>query len=185
MRFVNLVCAAALCGGVGLLATSASAERLNNEYDIIDSKTDDNFCFVGAEGIEFFAGGDVSGPGNGNVVNTIVYFTPTPTNANANSKKIAVKQNGFSTLDFLADNVSVSDGPQVVEKCNVNGNVSDPKFKGKVTVSCKGDNLNSILDANDVASFQAAFGGNPRVKIKVNQNTQKWSLKITCNGDVD
>lgn len=184
MRVLSFVVAACLCSGVAF-AGGLTTDRLDNTYDIIDSKTANNFCFVGAEGTSFEAGGDVTGTGTGGLSNTIVYGTPFPTNASANDKKISVKSGTFSTLNFLIDGATVSGGAQSVEKCNVSGSVNANKLTGKVQVNCSGTNLNTILDANEVASFQTAFTDNKRVKIKTNQNSGKWSISITCNGDVD
>ncbi len=149
----------------------------------IESSADpnNNTCVVGADGTVFAVFGDVQGGTTPVVV--IHYDTPQPTSVSRNTKKISVKQNQFSTLDVLFDGVSVTGGPQPIQKCSVSGSVNTTKSTGKTKVSCSGKNLFGGLTANQAGTVQSAFNGNKNVKFKLNTNG-KWSLSIKCSGDV-
>jgi hypothetical protein len=190
MRVLRFVTAASLSAGLALTAGGARAASpvISGSWEVVDEKEANNFCDLFFEndgdtivGID----GSVSGIGTGGLVNEILYFTPEVSNASRNSKSANVKQGSFSELDFRIDGATVSGGFQEVEKCSVSESVNPGKGKGNAKVTCKGDNLNAILDANEVASFQTAFSSSKRVKIKTNTNKGTWSLSITCKGTID
>ncbi|MGH9889358.1 MAG: hypothetical protein ACREBE_27735, partial [bacterium] len=162
MRVLRFVTAASLCAGLALTAghARAASEAISGSWEVIDEKESGNFCelFFENDGDTIVGvDGSVTGTGTGGDTDTIFYFTPEVTNASRNSKSATVKQSSFSELDFRINGTSVSGGFQSIEKCSINQSVNPGKGKGNAKVSCKGDNLNSILDANEVASFQTAF----------------------------
>jgi hypothetical protein len=164
---------------------SQAVSTLVDGFYFIESTDDpnNNTCEVGVSGGRFEAFGDVTGVGTAGQIVRISYDTPSPTNASRNDKQVSVKQTKFSTLQIRFDGVSATGGPVSVENCSVNGSANAVKLTGSVSVSCKTDTLFALLTPNQVGSLLAAFNGNKKVKVKVNTNTLKGSLSISCSGD--
>jgi hypothetical protein len=160
------------------------ASTLSDGFFFIESTNDpnNNNCEVGANGGEFEAFGDIRGVGTADQPVRIHYDAPQPTSASRSDKKISVKQNKFSTLDIFFDGTSATGGPVSVEKCSVDGSANTAMLTGLVSVNCKADALFALLTANQIASMQTAFSGNPKVKISINKKS-KGSLSIRCGGD--
>jgi activator of HSP90 ATPase len=112
----------------------------------------------------------------------ISYDTPNPTSTSRSEKQVSVKQNKFSTLEIRFDGVTATGGPVSVEKCSINGSANAVKLTGSVSANCSTDTLFALLTPAEIASIQAAFNGNKRVKLKVNANTLKGSVSIKCSG---
>jgi hypothetical protein len=184
MRALQLALAAFL-----LAASTAGAQRLDGTFAIVDdSEPSEDFAYVVLVGTDFYVDGLVQGVGTDGDAVEIGYITETPTRVDVDDAQGRVRQHRFSTLaieiesEVLERNVDLSISP---EKCSIDGKVNVPKAKGSVTVSCSGDDIFAELSANQLASIQAAFANSTNVKIKVNSDGSKGSLRITLKGVAD
>ena len=189
MRMTKTALAFSLVAGLALFAQTARAgtsSDLAEGFWAITNTNDpnNNFCEVGSDGGFFETFGSIFGSAQKTSVE-VRYDTPEPTSVSRNSKKIAVKQSQFATLNVLFNGTSVSGGTRTVQKCKVSGSVNTTtgKEKGSVSVGCSGSDITDVLSANDATLVQSAFSGAPGVKFKVNINNGKWSLSIKCKGD--
>ena len=164
---------------------SQAVSTLVNNFYFIESSNDpnNNTCEVGVSGGRFEAFGDVVGVGTAGQIVRISYDTPNPTSASRNDKQVTVKQNKFSTLQIRFDGVSATGGPVSVENCSVNGSANAVKLTGSVSANCSTDTLFALLTPNQIGSVLAAFNGNKKVKVKVNTNSLKGSISISCSGE--
>jgi hypothetical protein len=192
MRLVRTVLAASLCAGLALTAGNARAgapvnDRIDGDFIVDDDVNGANEAVVEIDGTTFSVSGSVFGVGTAGDDVEIQFFTPQPSNASANDKKGNVKQNKFSQITFLIESdVAARDLDLTVtpEKCAVNGNVNVNAGNGNVTAKCSGDNLYQAISADQLASIQAAFLDQQRVKIKVNGNdAAKGSVSIQIKGE--
>jgi hypothetical protein len=188
MRLPKSVLAAALCGGLFLAASDASAQRLDGVFVVLgDNEPQEDVAFVSLLGTEFVVDGRLEGVGTDGDDVEIDYFTDTPTRIDVDDEQGRVQQNRFSTLQILID----SDVPERnlnllirPEKCSIDAKVNVPKAKGSVTVSCSGDDIFAGVSASQLASIQAAFANAKNVKIKVNSDGSKGSLVIKLKGPI-
>lgn len=176
-----------LVAGLAFFAQSAragAASPLAEGFWIIDNTNDpnNNTCETGSDGGFFETFGLILGSAQKTNVE-VQYDTPQPTSTSRNQKSIKSKQGSFSTLNVLFDGVTVSGGDVVIEKCSVSGEVNTVKGTGSCSVSCSGDDITQVLDANEATLVQSAFDQAPNIKFKVNVNNGHWSLKIKTKGD--
>jgi hypothetical protein len=182
--------ATSLSLGLGLTAGTAFAgaanTRLDGDFVVEDSVNGDNEAAVEINGTDWNVQGGVFGTGTAGDEVAIFFSTPEPNNVNANDKTGSVRQNKFSRLNFVIESdVAARDLNLEVfpEKCKVDGKVNLNAENGNVTAKCQGDNLYANVTADQLASLQAAFLDQQRVKIKVNGNdAAKGSLSITIKG---
>ena len=132
-------------------------------------------------GTAFVVHGTVRGVGTAGQVVTIDYGAAQPTTTSRDSTKATVRQSQFAVLNVSFDGVSAT-GKLIVQNCSVSGSVNTKTMTGSASLGCKGTDLFAVLNADQIASLQAAFNGRRDTKIKVNRNASKWSLSIACRG---
>jgi hypothetical protein len=174
----------ALSAGVALAGAPAKT-RINGDFVVQDSLYPGDVAVVEIDLTIHDVSGFVSGPGTEGDVVVVSFFTPAPNDLRANDKKGSVVQSSYSQLLFsissAARNLSLTVAP---EQCSVRGRTSVTSQKGGVNVKCSGENLFEEVRADQLASIQAAFQGNKRVKVKVSRsNPAKGSISIHIEGD--
>jgi hypothetical protein len=187
MRVTKFLAAASLVAGMAFFAQSAhagAASPLADGFWVIENANDpnNNTCETGSDGSFFETFGSVFGSAQKTAVE-VRYDTPQATSASRNQKSISAKQGSFSTLNVLFNGTTVSGGDVVIQKCSVSGSVNTVKATGSCSVSCSGDDITQVLDANEATLTESAFASTPNVKFKVNVNNGHWSLKIKTKGD--
>ena len=173
----------ALFAGVALAAAADS--RIDGDFVVQDSRYPGDIAVVEIDGTIHDVSGFVSGSGTEGDAVVVSFFTPAPNTLSANDKKGSVKQSKFSRLLFSitspARNLDLTVEP---EKCSVEGTTNPTSQKGSVNVRCSDANLFQAITADQLASINAAFLGDKRVKIKVNgNNAAKGSISIQIKGD--
>jgi hypothetical protein len=191
MRMTKTALAFSLVAGMVLIAQSARAgsgviSDLAEGFWAMENQNDpnNNICETGSDGGFFETFGSIFGSAQKTAVR-VDYDTPQPTSVSRNKTTIKTNQNKFSTLNVLFNGTTVSGGPQIVEKCTVNGSVNTTagKEKGNVSVNCSGSDVTQVLSADNATLVQSAFSDSPNIKFKVNVNNGHWSLSIKCKGD--
>jgi len=169
-------------------AGTALAQRIDGSFFFEDETTP---SLAGAaiviDGTDFAIDGSVRGVGTADDEVQIIYIAALPTKANADDKQGRVRQSGFSTLAFIIDSEAPERDLDLVispEKCSVDGKVNVVKDEGKVTVACSASDLFAGMTPDQIASIQAAFLDNPKVKIKVDSDGSKGSVKISSKGEI-
>ena len=194
MRLFRFGAALALTAGLSLAAGSASAgitaQRINGEFDLADDVAPGgtNTATVEIEGTDFGVEGQVSGTGTAGDQVAILYETPLPTSASANDKNGKVQQSKFTELHFLLVPVLVGGSGNAAldltvapEKCKAVASVTPADGKGKVTVTCSGENIFLNISGSQLDSFIAAFLDRKDVNINVSQTGSTGSLTIKLN----
>jgi hypothetical protein len=188
MRVLRIATRCALAFAFATSAGTAHAQRIDDLF-FFEDETDPELAgaAIRIEGTDFAVEGSVRGIGTAGDEVQIIYVAAQPTKANADDEQGRVRQSGFSTLVFFIDSdVPERDLDLVIspEKCSIDGKVNVAKDQGKVTVDCSASDLFAGMTADQIASIQAAFLDNPKVKIKVNSDGAKGSLKISSKGEL-
>ena len=166
-------------------AGAPAGSRIDGDFVVQDNQYPGDIAVVEIDGIIHDVSGFVSGSGTEGDAVVISFVTPLPNSLSATDKKGSVKQSKFSQLLFAITsperNLNLTVTP---EKCSVAGKTNPTSQKGSVSVKCSADDLFQDITADQLASIQAAFLGDKRVKIKVGgSNTAKGSLSIQIKGD--
>ncbi len=189
MRVMRYACAVSLSAGIALSAGSAFAGAPGSDifegfWTIEDSKEPNTVqCTLEMFDTDLSSNVVADGVGTGGAIVVIDVFSTEPTDTNRDTKQGRVRQDRYAQLDIRFDGVSTLGGGVYPEKCKIDVKVNGDKGKGEGTVNCKGDGLNTILTANEIASIQAAFVNSKQVKFKTNDNKQTWDLSMKCKGD--
>lgn len=178
-----------LGAGLALLAGAALADappgsRIQGDFVVQDDNYPGDVAVVEIDGTIHDVSGFVSGSGTAGDAVVVSFFTPAPNTLSANDKRGSVKQSRYSRLVFSitspARNLDLTVTP---EKCSVSGTTDVARGKGRVNVSCSGQDLFQAITADQLASIQAAFLGDKRVKLKVSASSgAKGSLSIQIKG---
>jgi hypothetical protein len=160
--------------------SSTLIDNLFNITSTVDPSS--NVGSVGVSGGEFRVFGDVTGVGTANQAVRIHYDAPQPTGTSRSDKAVSVKQSSFSTIEVFLDNVSVTGGPLVIDKCSVNGTANVGKLTGSIIVRAKLDTLFALLTPSQIESIRTAFDAPKSVMVKVSNNSLTGSMWIHCDG---
>lgn len=169
----------------GALAGAPADSRIDGDFVVQDSRYPGDIAVVEIDGDIHDVSGFVSGDGTDGDAVVVSFFTPLPNNLSANDKKGSVKQSKYSQLLFSITspdrNLDLTVEPR---KCSVEGTTNVASQKGTVNVKCSDENLFQEITADQLASINAAFNGDKRVKIKVSgSNGAKGSISIQIKGD--
>jgi hypothetical protein len=188
MQRLRLATPCVLAFALAASSGTASAQRIDGAFSFEDETVPELAgVTIVIDGTDFVVEGGVRGVGTAGDLVQILYIAEFPTKANADDVQGRVRQGGFSTLVFaIASDVPERDIDHFVtpEKCSVDGKVNVSKDEGKVRVACSAADLFAGLTADQLASIQAAFLENPKVKLKADSDGAKGSLKISSKGEL-
>ncbi len=189
MRLVRGALASSLCVGLALSAGSTLAapadSRIDGDFVVQDSQHPGDVAVVEIDGTIHDVSGFISGSGTDGDVVVVRFFTPAPNALSANDKKGSVGQSRYSQLLFsIASPQRNLDLTVATKKCSIKGTTNVTSQKGSVNLKCSGEDLFQEITADQLASIQAAFLDDKRVKIKVSRNNAaKGSISIHIKGD--
>ena len=174
----------ALSAGVALAGAPAGS-RINGDFVVQDDEYPGDIAVVEIDSTISDVQGFISGSGTEGDAVVVSFFTPNPNSLSANDQQGSVKQSRYGELLFSisspARNLVLTVAP---EKCSISGTTNVASQTGSVNVKCSGENLYQEITADQVASMQAAFLGNKRVKIHVSgNNAAEGSISILIKGD--
>ena len=190
MRLVRRAVASSLGVGLALSAGVALAgappdSRIDGDFVVQDSQYPGDVAVVEIDGTIHDVSGFISGSGTDGDVVVVRFFTPAPNDLHANDKKGSVGQSKYSQLLFSISSPERNlDLTVATRKCSIKGTTNVTSHTGTVDLKCSGDDLFQDVTADQLASLQAAFLGNKRVKIKASRsNSAKGSISIHIKGD--
>lgn len=190
MRLVRGALASSLSVGLALsagvaLAGAPADSRIDGDFVVQDSQYPGDVAVVEIDGTIHDVSGFISGSGTDGDVVVVRFFTPAANDLSANDKKGSVRQSRYSQLLFSISSLERNlDLTRATKKCAIKGTTNVTTHKGSVGLNCSGEEFFQEITADQLASIQAAFVDDNRVKIKVSRsNPAKGSISIHIKGD--
>lgn len=166
------------------LALAGAPPRIQGDFVVQDDTYSGDVAVVEVDGMIHDVSGFIYGGGTDGDSVVISFATPAPNTLSANDKTGTVKQSKYAQIRFYVTSAERGlDLTVAPEKCAVTGTTNVVRGKGRVDVKCSGADLYESITADQLASIQAAFVGDKRVKIKLKANDPaKGSLSIEIKG---